>query len=52
MLDVIAGYDPKDELTVFSVDRSRRSRTRPSPPEKRLDGVRIGVVRELLDKAR
>jgi amidase len=50
VLDVIAGYDPKEELTAFSVGR------KPSQPyytfahEKRLDGVRIGVVREFMDK--
>jgi Asp-tRNA(Asn)/Glu-tRNA(Gln) amidotransferase A subunit family amidase len=50
VLDVIAGYDQKDELTVFSVGR------RPSQPyasfanEKRLDGVRIGVIREYMNK--
>lgn len=51
ILDVIAGYDPKDELTAFSVGRL--------PPEpyasyavpQRLDGIRIGVVREYMDKA-
>jgi Asp-tRNA(Asn)/Glu-tRNA(Gln) amidotransferase A subunit family amidase len=50
VLDVIAGYDPKDELTVFSVGR------RPSRPyasfaaARRLDGVRIGVLREYMSK--
>jgi amidase len=50
ILDVIAGYDPKDEQTVFSVGR------KPSQPyvsfasERRLDGVRIGVVREYMSK--
>lgn len=50
ILDAYAGYDPKDELTVFSIGR------KPSGPyyayarEKRLDGMRIGVVRELMNK--
>jgi len=50
VLDVIAGYDPKDELTVVSVGR------RPSQPyasfaaAERLDGVRIGVIREYMNK--
>lgn len=50
VLDVIAGYDPKDEITAFSIGR------RPSQPyytfanEKRLDGIRIGVVREFMNK--
>jgi Asp-tRNA(Asn)/Glu-tRNA(Gln) amidotransferase A subunit family amidase len=48
VLDAFAGYDPKDELTVFSVGR------KPSPPyasfagARRLDGVRIGVLREYM----
>ncbi|MGP0070968.1 MAG: amidase [Bryobacteraceae bacterium] len=48
ILDVIAGYDPKDETTVFSIGR------RPPQPyvsfaaEQRLDGVRIGVIREYM----
>ncbi len=48
ILDVIAGYDPKDETTVFSIGR------RPPQPyvsfaaAQRLDGVRIGVIREYL----
>ena len=48
ILDVIAGYDPKDEATVLSIGR------RPTKPyasytaAKRLDGVRIGVVREYM----
>ena len=48
ILDVIAGYDPKDESTVFSIGR------RPPQPyvsftvAQRLDGVRIGVIREYM----
>jgi len=50
ILDVIAGYDSKDDMTVLSVGR------RPSRPyasfatAQRLDGLRIGVVREYLNK--
>jgi Asp-tRNA(Asn)/Glu-tRNA(Gln) amidotransferase A subunit family amidase len=50
ILDVIAGYDPKDEMTVHSVGRT------PSQPYAnfartlRLDGVRIGVVREYMSR--
>ncbi|HZL92659.1 MAG TPA: amidase [Vicinamibacterales bacterium] len=50
ILDVIAGYDPKDDMTVLSVGR------RPSRPyasfatAQRLAGLRIGVVREYLNK--
>src|ERR1700733_8968422 len=48
VLDVIAGYDPKDETTVLSIGR------RPPQPyvsfasAQRLDGVRIGVIREYM----
>lgn len=50
VLDVIAGYDPKDELTAFNIGRM------PSKPyvsfanEKSLKGIRIGVVREYMNK--
>jgi amidase len=50
VLGVIAGYDPKDPLTVFSIGRT------PSQPYdtfahgQRLDGVRIGVAREFMNK--
>jgi Asp-tRNA(Asn)/Glu-tRNA(Gln) amidotransferase A subunit family amidase len=50
VLDVIAGYDPKDETTAFSVGRT------PSQPYftfangMRLAGFHIGVVREFMDK--
>ncbi|HJT89750.1 MAG TPA: amidase [Bryobacteraceae bacterium] len=50
ILDVIAGYDPKDDLTVFSAGR------RPARPyasfatARRLDGVRIGVIREYMSR--
>jgi len=50
ILDVYAGYDPKDELTVFSIGR------KPSEPyyayskSGKLEGVRIGVVRELMNR--
>jgi Asp-tRNA(Asn)/Glu-tRNA(Gln) amidotransferase A subunit family amidase len=48
ILDAYAGYDPKDEMTAFSVGR------RPAQPyssftdARRLDGVRIGVLREYM----
>src|SRR5213594_1860007 len=53
ILDVIAGYDPKDEMTVFSIGR------KPARPYAsyaaawgtgRLDGVRIGVLREYMSR--
>ncbi len=49
ILDVIAGYDPKDPLTVFSVDR-RPAKAYASFAATRLDGVRIGVIREYMSR--
>lgn len=48
ILDVIAGYDPKDELTAFSVGRKPAKPYLNSAAAKRLDGVRIGVIREYM----
>jgi amidase len=50
VLDVIAGYDPKDELTAFSIGRMPSQPYASFTHEKRLDGVRIGVVREYMNK--
>lgn len=52
VLDVYAGFDPADELTAFSINRM------PSEPyvsftegdEDGLEGMRIGVVREYMNK--
>lgn len=50
VLDVIAGYDPADEFTAYSIGR------RPSQPyeryarDQKLIGLRIGVLREYMDK--
>ena len=56
VIDVIAGYDPRDERTVFSIGRT------PEEPyqnfvvaekdvnKEPLKGLRIGVVREFMDK--
>jgi Asp-tRNA(Asn)/Glu-tRNA(Gln) amidotransferase A subunit family amidase len=51
VLDVIAGYDPKDELTVFSVGRLPSTPYASFTNAKRLDGMRIGVIREYMDRA-
>jgi amidase len=48
VLDAYVGYDPKDELTVFSIGRQPKQSYRTFTGEKRLEGVRIGVVRELM----
>jgi amidase len=50
VLDVIAGYDPKDELTVFSVGRTPSSSYASFTNAKRLDGMRIGIIREYMDR--
>ncbi|HEY3515932.1 MAG TPA: amidase, partial [Gammaproteobacteria bacterium] len=51
VLQVIAGYDPKDELTVFSVGRLPPKRYDTYAHELQLDGLTIGVVREYMDKS-
>jgi amidase len=50
VLDVIAGYDPKDELTAFTIGRMPKEPYLSFTNTKRLDGVRIGVVREYMNK--
>jgi len=50
VLQVIAGYDPKDELTVFSVGRLPPKPYDKYAHELQLDGLTIGVVREYMDK--
>jgi Asp-tRNA(Asn)/Glu-tRNA(Gln) amidotransferase A subunit family amidase len=50
VLTVIAGYDPKDPLTSFSVGRIPAQPYQSFAHGQRLDGVRIGVVREFMDK--
>jgi len=50
ILDVIAGYDPKDEFTVFAVGRMPPKSYASYTAEQRLTGVRIGVLREYMNK--
>jgi Asp-tRNA(Asn)/Glu-tRNA(Gln) amidotransferase A subunit family amidase len=54
LLDVIAGYDPEDELTAFSVGRlpaqPYASYTADRRRDKPLAGLRIGVVREYMNR--
>ena len=50
VFDVIAGYDPKDELTVFSVGRTPSQPYATSASAQRIDGLRIGVIREYMNK--
>ncbi len=50
VLDVIAGYDSKDEMTVHSLGRTPSQRYAGFAAARRLDGVRIGVIREYMSK--
>jgi amidase len=50
ILDVIAGYDAKDELTVLSIGRKPALPYLASATGRRLDGLRIGVIREYMSK--
>jgi amidase len=50
LLEVIAGYDPKDELTAFSIGRLPSESYRSFANERALNGMRIGVIREHMDK--
>ena len=48
LLDVIAGYDPKDPMTVYSVSRTPESYTAYLMSDQ-LRGARIGVIRMSMD---
>jgi Asp-tRNA(Asn)/Glu-tRNA(Gln) amidotransferase A subunit family amidase len=50
VLEVIAGYDPKDEMTAFSIGRLPAQPYRSFANERTLNGLRIGVIREHMDK--
>ncbi|MDR3415133.1 MAG: amidase [Nevskia sp.] len=50
ILTVIAGYDPDDPLTVFNVGRVSKEPYEGFAHAKSLKGLRIGVVREYMDK--
>ncbi|WP_157622758.1 amidase [Solimonas soli] len=51
VLDVIAGYDPKDELTAFGVGRKpAQAYASSASATPGLGGVRIGVMREYMDR--
>jgi Asp-tRNA(Asn)/Glu-tRNA(Gln) amidotransferase A subunit family amidase len=51
ILDAYAGFDPADELTAFSTRRTPAQPYGSSANRKRLDGHRIGVIREYMDKS-
>lgn len=50
VLDVIAGYDPKDELTAFTLGRMPKEPYTSFAKPGSLSGLRIGVVREYMNK--
>jgi Asp-tRNA(Asn)/Glu-tRNA(Gln) amidotransferase A subunit family amidase len=50
VLEVIAGYDPQDELTAFNVGRLPGEPYRSFASERTLNGIRIGVIREHMDR--
>jgi Asp-tRNA(Asn)/Glu-tRNA(Gln) amidotransferase A subunit family amidase len=50
VLDAFAGYDPKDELTVSSVGRTPQRPYASFAAASRLDGLRIGVIREYMSR--
>jgi len=50
ILDAIAGYDPKDEYTALSVGRAPKTPYLDSTNARSLAGLRIGVVREYLNR--
>ena len=51
ILTVIAGYDPKDELTAFSVGHLPAQPYESFTHGTALSGLRIGVLREYMDRA-
>lgn len=50
ILDVIAGYDPKDAYTALSVGRPPRTSYLEATTAPSLAGLRIGVMREYLNR--
>jgi Asp-tRNA(Asn)/Glu-tRNA(Gln) amidotransferase A subunit family amidase len=52
VLDAYAGFDPADEMTAFSINRmpSESYANFTKVGEEGLEGMRIGVVREYMDK--
>jgi Asp-tRNA(Asn)/Glu-tRNA(Gln) amidotransferase A subunit family amidase len=50
VLDVIAGYDPADDLTVYGVNRLPKGGYAACAGTTRLDNIKIGVLREYMDK--
>jgi Asp-tRNA(Asn)/Glu-tRNA(Gln) amidotransferase A subunit family amidase len=48
VFDTFAGYDPKDEMTVFGVGRKPSQPYASFATARRLDNLRIGVLREYM----
>src|SRR6185295_1095804 len=48
VLDAYAGYDAKDEMTVYSIGRKPQQPYASFTGATRLNGVRIGVLREYM----
>jgi Asp-tRNA(Asn)/Glu-tRNA(Gln) amidotransferase A subunit family amidase len=51
VLDVIAGYDEADDLTVYSIGKIPTDGYAKFARESDLKGIRIGVLREYMDKS-
>jgi amidase len=51
ILDAYAGFDPADELTAFSMNRKPAKPYGDHATLTRLDGYRIGVIREYMNKS-
>ena len=51
ILDAYAGYDPKDELTAHSIGRKPTQPYASFTQARRLEGVRIGVLREYMRRS-
>jgi amidase len=50
VLDVIAGYDAKDPVTVHSIGRKPARPYASAASSRRLDGVRVGIIREYMNR--
>ena len=51
VLSAYAGFDPKDELTAFATNRKPERPYEAYADGRRLNGYRIGVIREYMNKA-
>jgi Asp-tRNA(Asn)/Glu-tRNA(Gln) amidotransferase A subunit family amidase len=51
ILTVIAGFDPKDEMTAFAVGRMPAQPYETFTHANSLKGMRIGIIREYMDKS-